>query len=202
MEYDLEKISNNIERKNALKKTLKKIFFTFLIIIAIINIIFLYNTSKGVESPSIFGIYFFNIVSGSMSPTLEINDVILVKKTNVEKLKIDDIITFTVDGKIISHRIVKVLDRTNEKAFLTKGDNNEIVDEGYVNKEQIYGKVIFHIPKIGEIVKYIQNKNGFINIISLVIISFILISMKDEKKNKRKRIRQKYEIKKEREKYN
>lgn len=202
MEYDLEKISSKIGRRNAIKKFFKKILTFILIIVAIINITLLYYTLNGEKNPSIFGIRFFNIVSGSMTPNIEINDVILVKKCDIRDLKKDDIITFTKDKKTISHRIVKIIENENSRMFITKGDNNDVLDDGLIKENQIIGKVVFTIPKIGELIMYIQDKNGFINIISLIVIAFILICMKDEKKNRRKKIRKKYELKKEREKYN
>lgn len=131
-----------------------------------------------------------------------IDDVIIVKKCDIRKLKNDDIITFTKEERTISHRIIKIIEKEKDRAFVTQGDNNEVSDEGYVTSEQIYGKVVFSIPKIGKIVEYIQNQKGFLQVAIIVIITFILISMNDEKKNRRKMIRRKYEIKKEREKYN
>ena len=137
-----------------------------------------------------------------MQPTLEINDIIVTKRCKLENLKKGDIITFSEDNKIISHRIVQIINKTESKVFVTQGDNNEIVDEDYVQENQIYGKVIFHIPKIGRIVEYIQNKEGFVRIILLVVIIFVIICLRDDKKNKRKIIRKKYEIKKKRDEYN
>ena len=139
---------------------------------------------------------------GSMQPTLNIDDVIIVKSCDIRELNKNDIITFTKDEKTISHRIVKKIEKEKDRTFVTKGDNNEVEDDGFVHKDQIYGKVIFNIPKIGKLVGYLQDKNGFVHSAVLVIVIFILISMKDEKKNRRKMIRKKYEIKKEREKYN
>ena len=63
LKYDLEKISNQIGRRNAIKKFFKKIFSAILIIVAIINIILLYYKFKGEEAPNIMGLRFFNIVS-------------------------------------------------------------------------------------------------------------------------------------------
>lgn len=137
-----------------------------------------------------------------MQPTLNIDDVIIVKSCDIRNLNKNDIITFTKDEKTISHRIVKIIEKEKDRTFVTKGDNNKVEDDGFVHNDQIYGKVIFNIPKLGKIVKYVQDQNGFTNTAVLVIIIFILICMKDEKKNKRKIIRKKYEIKKEREKYN
>lgn len=137
-----------------------------------------------------------------MQPTLNVDDVIIVKSCDIRELNKNDIITFTKDEKTISHRIVKIIEKEKDRAFVTKGDNNEVEDNGFVHKDQIYGKVIFNIPKIGKVVQYIQDKEGFIHSAVLVIIIFVLICMKDEKRNRRKMIRKKYEIKKEREKYN
>ena len=99
MEYDLEKISGKIGRRNAIKKFFKKILTFILIIVAIINITLLCYTLKGEKNPSIFGIQFFNIISGSMTPNIEINDIILVKKCDIRELEKDDIITFTKEKK-------------------------------------------------------------------------------------------------------
>ena len=136
-----------------------------------------------------------------MQPTLNIDDVILVKRCDIRELNKNDILTFTKDEKIISHRIVKIIEKEKDRNFVTKGDNNEVEDVGFVHKDQIYGRVIFNIPKLGKLLNFIQNKEGFVRAAILVIIVFVLICMKDEKKNRRKMIRRKYEIKKEREKY-
>jgi signal peptidase len=97
-----------------------------------------------------------------MTPNIEINDIILVKKCDIRELEKDDIITFTKEKKVISHRIVKVIGNDDDRMFITKGDNNKIEDDGFVEENQIIGKVIFTIPKIGKLVMYIQEKNGFI----------------------------------------
>ena len=202
MEYDLEKISSKIERQKRVKKILKRIISIILIIIAIINIITLYYQFKGEESPNVFGIYFFNIVSNSMEPEIKINDVLIVKKCEPKDFMKGDIITFHKDNKTISHRIIKIIELSNDREFITQGDNNEIPDDGVVKTNQVYGKTIGKIPKIGNFVEYIQEKDGFIRIAILAVIIFLLINMNDEKKNKRKITRKKYEIKKKRDKYN
>ena len=64
-----------------------------------------------------------------------------------------------------------------------------------------YGKHVFKIKKIGNIVSYIQNVRGLINIVIFAIIVFVLISLNDKQKNSRKIKRKKYEIKKIRDNY-
>ena len=196
MEYDVEKISNKIKNKKRTKKIFKVIILNILIILFIINLILSFE-----ENTHILGIYVFNIVSESMEPTLEINDVVVVQKCELPELREGDIITFEQEGRIISHRIIDITKEKRITKFETKGDNNEIPDSEKVEFGQIYGKVLFKIGKIGEIVNYIQNARGFINIAIFAVIIYILVSLRDKQKNNRKIKRKKYEIKKMRDNY-
>lgn len=196
MEYNVEKISNKIKNKRVTKKIFKYIMLNILIILFIINLILSFE-----ENTHILGMYMFNIVSGSMEPNLEINDVVLVQKCDILELKKGDIITFRQDERIISHRILKVTKEKGIIKFQTKGDNNEIPDPDLVEQEQIYGKVLFRIKKIGKFISYIQNARGFINIVIFAIIVYILVTLKDKQKHIRKIRRKKYEIKKIRDNY-
>ena len=196
MEYDIEKISHKIKNKKMTKKIFKYIILSVLIILFIINLILSFE-----ENTHIFGIYMFNIVSGSMEPTLEINDVVVVQKCEPSQLKKDDIITFQQDNRTISHRILEITKEKGDIKFETKGDNNEIPDPEKVEAGQVYGKVLFKVKRIGKVISYIQNVRGLINIAIFVVIVYILISLRDKQKNTRKMKRKKYEIKKMRDNY-
>ena len=196
MEYDVEKISHKIKSKKMTKKIFKYIILTVLIILFIINLILSYE-----ENTHIFGIYMFNIVSESMEPTLEINDVVVVQKCETTQLKKGDIITFGQDEKTISHRILDITEEKGNIKIETKGDNNKVPDSDKIEPGQVYGKVLFKIPKIGTAVNYIQNARGFVNIAIFAIIVYILVSLRDKQKNARKMKRKKYEIKKMRDNY-
>ena len=165
MEYDVEKISNKIKNKRMTKKIFKYIILNILIILFIINLILSFE-----ENTHILGIYMFNIVSESMEPTLEVNDVVVVQKCESSQLQKGDIITFQQDGRIISHRILDITKEKNIIKFRTKGDNNEIPDSDLILESQVYGKVLFSIKKIGKIISYIQNIRGMINIVFFIII--------------------------------
>ena len=93
MEYDIEKISHKIKHKKMTKKVFKYIILTILIILFIINLILSFE-----EDTHIFGIYMFNIVSGSMEPNLEVNDVVVVQRCEPQSLQKGDIIT-KIEGK-------------------------------------------------------------------------------------------------------
>ena len=197
MKYDVEKISNKIKNKKMTKKIIKYIILISLILLFIINLILSFE-----ENTHILGIYMFNIVSESMEPTFYKDDLVVVKKSKPEELQKDDIITFKQENRIISHRILEKTKEKGEVKFITKGDNNDIQDKDAIEMSNVYGKVMFSIPKVGKIIHYIQNVRGLINIIIFIIILYFLISLRENQKNSRKIKRKKYEIKKLRDNYN
>ena len=196
MEYDIEKISNKIKNKRMTKKIFKYIMLNIMIILFIINLILSFE-----ENTHILGIYMFNIVSESMEPTFEKDDVVIVKKSDPSILQKSDIITFQQEDRIISHRIIDIIKINDTIKFRTKGDNNEIADPNFVESGQVYGKMVFTIKKVGNIITYIQNIRGFLNVAIFIIIIYILVNLRDKQKNTRKIKRKKYEIKKMRDNY-
>lgn len=197
MKYDVDKISNKIKNKKIAKKAVKYIVLVTLIILFIINLILSFE-----ENTHIFGIYMFNIVSESMEPTFYKDDLVIVKKCKMQELQKGDIITFKQDDRTISHRMIAITQEDGEFKFITKGDNNDILDKEKVEMKDVYGKVLFSVKKIGKFIHYIQNARGLINIVIFIIIIYVLISLRDNQKNSRKIKRKKYEIKKIRDNYN
>lgn len=196
MKYDVEKISNKIKNKKVTKRIFKYIILIGLIILFIINLILSFE-----ENTHILGIYMFNIVSESMEPTFYKDDLVVVKKCKESELQKGDVITFKNDDRTISHRIEDITKDKGEIKFITKGDNNEVKDQEMVKTQDVYGKVLFSIKKIGKFVHYIQNVRGFINIVMFIVILYVLISLRDNQKNTRKIKRKKYEIKRIRDNY-
>lgn len=88
------------------------------------------------------------IDSWSTGRGFNVGDMPVVKGR--EKYQIGDVIVYSVEGinAPIIHRIIKIND---DKTYQTKGDNNsgQLNYEFSVKPEQIKGKVIFIIPKIG-----------------------------------------------------
>ena len=135
------------------------------------------NVKTGNYKFPIFGSYV--ILTKSMIPTINVNDAVLVKRSKLEDFNIGDIITFSsIDvshtGMTITHRIVgKQKDSTGNLAFRTKGDNNSRDDNAYVPYNNVYGKVIFKMPKLGYLQSMISKPIGLI--ISVFIPIFIVI---------------------------
>ncbi len=123
----------------------------------------------GVESP------FTVVTSGSMRPTLEIGDLLIVVKADPYQLRVGDIIVFRVpwSKSLIVHRIVRIETDPTGLIFYTKGDNNVVMDPGYRTLNDIYGKVVLRIPYIGGILEILQTLPAKLAIVG-IIAGFLL----------------------------
>ena len=97
----------------------------------------------------VFPIYPSVIATGSMEPMIKPGDVILIQKIDGTTVKVGDVIQFQRDNILISHRIIEVLEVDEAKAYRTKGDNNSSPDDDFVKPEQIMGRILQVVPKIG-----------------------------------------------------
>ena len=94
-----------------MKKTLFNILKFILITIACLLLGFsVYNCNSsrttGDKLPMPFGIGMAVVISGSMEPTISIDDMILVKKA--DEYKLDDMVVFQSNNELIVHRIVDI----------------------------------------------------------------------------------------------
>jgi signal peptidase len=168
--------SNNKDKNNVYKYLLYFVSKAFLISIIcfivfiglIISIYFidtLYNVKTGNYKNPLFNAYI--IVSPSMVPTIKINDAIIIKRIDNDNYNIGDVISFNSSDKnylglTITHRIVsKITGVDGNSTYTTKGDNNNVNDPTSVSTSDIYGKVIFKIPKLGYIQNFLNKPSNF-----------------------------------------
>ena len=130
------------------KKIFRWIFDIILFIILAIALIMAYNhiqiNIKGNTYTTMLGYSAFEVATGSMSNTIEIGDVILVKLIEPnETLSENEIVVFTQDTTLVTHRIIKI----NGDQIITKGDANNKEDD-QITRKQIIGKVVKIIPNV------------------------------------------------------
>ena len=174
-----------------------------------------HNIKAGNNKKTLFSAY--TIVSPSMVPSINVLDVVVTMRVNSpEDLEKGDIITFNstdyrYSGVLVTHRIVDIEKTSSgEYLFTTKGDNNNTQDSSRISFDEIYGRVLFRIPKIGYIQYYLSSVLGWVAIIivpAVIIIGYDIYkliktlrsndngSTKSENKEKKKK-----KIKKEKEK--
>ena len=126
---------------NKVIKTIEKIIVNLIIVLlAIIAILAILgfcqvNIQKN-QYINIFGYSVLSAETGSMSPTIEKGDIVIIKIG--DEIKENDIITYKKDNVLITHRISKI----NENTIIAKGDYNN-TDDLPIQKEQVIGKVVF-----------------------------------------------------------
>lgn len=96
-----------------------------------------------------FGIKPVVILTGSMRPTINEGDLVIIEKVDIEDIKAGDIIIYKVDNYSVIHRVIMILKDSNEISLITKGDNNPNRDLEPVKKNQILGRLKYQIPFVG-----------------------------------------------------
>ena len=124
------------------------------------------------EYVDIFGYSIFSTETASMSPTIEIGDIVFVKIG--EQVQENDIITYKSGNAFITHRIIEI----DGDSIIAKGDNNNTQDEA-IQRNDIIGKVTYIMNNV-EIWKRVFSDLSVIVPISITVILFIvLVSYKE-----------------------
>ncbi len=143
-------------------KMILKAFATLFLILLVSLCIYTFVVTDIMKKDyvNVFGYTYFVVATGSMSGTIEVDDIIFVKLT--DKVEVDDVITFkSKDGDIITHRLIK----KDGSRYVTKGDVNNVVDEA-ITKDQIIGRVDFVI-----------SPSFILKSIAVFLIIFILLAL-------------------------
>ncbi len=117
-------MENKIEKREILMYVLKTFSILFLLLIIFFAAFFILQNLMNVNFPLLV------VKSGSMRPTLEIGDIILIHGVNPYEIKVNDVIVFyhpNFPGNrnwIIVHRVIE----KSSLGFITKGDNNLVID--------------------------------------------------------------------------
>ena len=176
--------------------------FIWLLFIGIALLVYVLDikirAQKGDYSAPTYNAYV--VLTGSMLPQIQVKDVVVTKKTKPTDLKEGDVITFaSADtrflGTIITHRIIKKNydAQTKSYTFQTKGDNNNVADSALVPQNNIYGRVILKIPKLGYLQEFLATDGGWIIVIlipCLAVLSYDIVKIaKGLKRRKYKNIK-------------
>jgi len=144
---------------------------------------------------SFFNYRMFTVVSESMTPKYNIGDVLISKEVEPSKVKENDVISYLgthggFSDKVITHRVVGVLQDENGKyLYRTKGDAN-IVEDPIVSEDQLYGVVVYRSMILSLVYRIVGTKIGFYLFIIIPILFIIgseMISELLEKEEKRRK---------------
>jgi len=135
--------------------------------------------------PRVTGAVPLTVLSGSMRPTLQPGDLVVVRPTPVEQLSIGDVVTFQPESGVatlVTHRIIDITydEAGNVLNLETQGDANGSPDNPLI-PEQIMGRVWYSVPMIGHLT---NGRNALLVVsavgLGLVIYAAALFLKKDD----------------------
>lgn len=98
----------------------------------------------------LFKVYPSVLVSGSMSPSINRGDVVIVEQVDSNSdVEVGDIIMFNTGKYDVVHRVVEIRNVAGAIKYITKGDDNEKTDNLDIEFRNISGVIIARIPYLG-----------------------------------------------------
>ena len=166
--------------KNQKPTKMKKILdITGLIVCIILLPIVIINMTMFIQTlinpdypPNFFGYAPLIVGSGSMSPSFEAGDLLVVKEVdNTSTLEEGTVITYLSGDVLISHRIISVekeLDGTVK--YITQGDANNAPDTTWVTPSQVVGVYHKSFPKLGNFALFMQSPTGLLVVVIIPLV--------------------------------
>ena len=133
---------------------------------------------------------FYVVASGSMTPELQVYDVLIVQGHEpFEDIEIGDIIVFnrpSDHNRVIVHRVVSIID-DDPITLRTKGDSNAASIPGTdfpITQEEYIGKVVYTLPQVGYVTQLLKPPINYF--IILVVIGIMIVKQITNKKKEKK----------------
>ena len=176
--------------KKKIGKSVIRLLLLVIISLFLGGSLYLWNaeTLVGNAMPMPFGWGFSVVLSGSMEPTLHVNDMVVVSRQ--DSYAVGDIIVYQDGRSLVIHRVVSV----SGDMLTTQGDANDIPDAP-IPLSAVKGKAITQIPLLGSVLRFLKSPIGFGMMLVLAIVLFEVPYFRRRKKDadRRKALQQEIE---------
>ena len=154
------------------RKTLKALGRGFLLVgICLVLGLRLYSwnarTFTGNALPMPFGFGMSVVLSGSMEPTLSVDDLVIIRAA--KDYKVGDIVVYQDASSLVIHKVIAI----DEDQIVTKGEANNTADDP-IPVSAVKGKAIGHIPMVGAAVRFLRTPVGLVLLLVAAIVLFEL----------------------------
>lgn len=167
-----------------LKKTIT--FFVdaisvLVIVLAIVMLLSVVMTRSG-ATPNVFGFSFFRVMTGSMSPAIPTDSLVIVQQRDPQEIRVGDVISFysadpALAGAVNTHRVTQITQENGALAFETKGDANYIPDKYLTRADTVIGVVVFTSWFLGKALRLIANPLVFLPLIILPLLIMMISNL-------------------------
>jgi signal peptidase len=117
------------------------------------------------------------VYSGSMRPTIPVGGLVLDRAIPSKDVRVGDVITFSdpyVKGRLVTHRVIDILQTPHGLAYRTKGDANPGRDPWTIRLTGQVGRVSFGVPVAGYILFYAHTREVRSLLICLAALSLLV----------------------------
>lgn len=178
---NMKKAAKNFKEKfenNIFVKAIKILLFIVMALLLLVVGIQKFSNND----MSFFGVRVFMVVSGSMEEEYHVGDILVSKAVKEEDINVGDNITYrgqksSLNGLIVTHKVIQKEERDGVTYFTTKGLANTIPDPE-ITYNQIYGKIIYRTKLLSTFGKLMNNRISYYILFMTigVVISIEIIS--------------------------
>jgi signal peptidase len=123
--------------------------------------------------PSLFDYRTFNILTGSMEPSIRAGAVVVDEPIKPAEARPGQVITFPDPnhrGRLLTHRVKRVTVRRGRVFAVTKGDANDVVERWNVPANEEIGRVAFAAPKLGYVRQWAAGRGGRFAALAAIVL--------------------------------
>jgi signal peptidase I len=118
------------------------------------------------------------VYSGSMRPTLGVGSLAVDRVAAARSVRVGDVITFNdpyVTGRLVTHRVARIVPTEHGLAYRTKGDANTTRDPWAIRLDDKVGRVAFDVPLAGYVLWYAHTRE-IRALLLAVFAAFVLVA--------------------------
>lgn len=135
----------------------------------------------GELQPTVFGWSSAVVLSGSMEPTIRVNDMVVFHAQ--EDYQAGDIIGFESGDMTVTHRIIE----ETKDGYRTQGDYNNTPDLEPVPEEAVIGRAVLIIPWIGSTAAFLRTPLGMLMLVLGGLVLWVWPNLADLMKRRNER---------------
>lgn len=171
-----------------LKKISTIVCIILIVFLAGVTISLVIQKSKG-EEIDLLGYKVYYVLTDSMTPSLEVGDVILSKDS--EGVEVGDVVTYVaisgiIEGELVTHKVIEVYEENGTTMVVTQGTKTGATPDEPIEASAILGTMVCEMHVIGWLFGIIQEPIGFVLVIALPIILTIIYCIYDYMKQRQK----------------
>lgn len=134
-------------------------------------------TAAFVVAPPLVGRHSFAILSGSMTPTFRVGDLVIEQPIPATRIRIGDVVTFRDPdnaARLLTHRVVHYRIHFGRVDVVTRGDANVTVERWSIPVNGTVGLVEFHVPKAGYA---LMHGGGRVSRVAFLLVPLTLLAL-------------------------